>query len=33
MMPNSSGGDGMAGLGMSADELEETGPKDEDCDK
>ena len=33
MMPNSSGGDGMAGLSMSADELEETGPKDEDCDK
>jgi hypothetical protein len=37
MMPNSSGGDGMAGLGMSADELEKldvqvTGPKDDECD-
>jgi hypothetical protein len=37
MMPNSSGGDGMAGLGMSADEIEKldvqvTGPKDDECD-
>ena len=35
MMPNSSGGDGMAGLGLSAEELHRqsfAGPKDEDCD-
>jgi hypothetical protein len=37
MMPNSSGGDGMAGLGLSAEELHRRsstdGPGDEDCDK
>ena len=37
MMPNSSGGDGMAGLGLSAEELHRQsfvdGPGDEDCDK
>jgi len=32
MMPNSSGGSAIDGLGMSADGLE-TGPEDEDCDK
>ena len=35
MMPNSSGGDGMPGLGLSAEELHRqsfAGPKDEDCD-
>jgi len=37
MMPNSSGGDGMAGLGLSAEELHRQSfkdrPGDEDCDK
>ena len=32
MMPNSSGGDGMAGLGLSADNEQHPGPDDEDCD-
>ena len=32
MMPNSSGGDGMAGLGLSADDEQHPGPDDEECD-
>ena len=33
MMPNTSGGSAIDGLGMSADDIELYGPKDEDCDK
>ena len=33
MMPNTSGGSAIDGLGMSADGIELCGPKDEDCDK
>ena len=32
MMPNSSGGDGMAGLGLSADDEQHPGPEDQECD-